>query len=145
MLALNLNDITRGAYEEVVIRTCKSIIANPYYTLGEFVSSVSDEELDVLTTYVENLMNCKEGDASLPSHALHSEFKTIATLAMMLASAEGTSVLNEAVCNEIISTLAVTLSLEELARAGNIILNRESLTFFEDHLIARKVDDALDA
>lgn len=141
MISINLTQLqTNTDLSPVVIKTCKQIITNPYYTLGEFCEELTNDELDNLITHTELLVNCKKGDPSNPEHPLHGSIKTIGLLAIMLAEAEGTTDIDEQVSKEIIDTLTVMLSLEALCRDELIILHHNLITFFEDHEIAKKTN-----
>jgi hypothetical protein len=96
-----------------------TLMDNPYETIGNFMSSLTNEDLKSLLNISEDVEDDKFGNLILISE--------------MLAGAEGAepSHTDEDVTNRV-SQFVVFLTIESLARKGLVKLYRENMSFGED-------------
>jgi hypothetical protein len=118
--------VTDPLTSELVKRTARKLMSNPYLTLGQFFEGLSDHELTELSFSVELAM---DGD--------DDEGVDIMLLSEMLARAEGCEPQCFHESHENMNFFITLITLAILARKGFVELFYDKLTFGHD------VDDTI--
>lgn len=97
----------------------KDMMNNPYITIGKFVQSLSDGD-------IQSLLNSIEDD-------YHNQYEDMIILTEMLANGEGCDESQgEEEMNDRISQMTMFLVIESLARKGMVKVYHENMSFHPD-------------
>lgn len=133
------NIISSSNHLAVTRLLAQRIVVNPYYTIGEFLKSLSDSDLDLLQEIAESAVEVDDG--SEPDDRIGD----LILIGQMLAEGEGTAYgmnLDDVVARS--NQLATFFALESLFRKGMIKLYRENISFGIDaghKIVAERIDD----
>ncbi len=107
-----------------LIDTFEYIKDKQYLTVGEFLVGLTDENLEVLLGYLNEM----EATPGQPTVAL----SRLTLLTMGLVIAEGSSMVTPDTIDEYVKTLVAMITLEAMFRDGEIHLFRDRLAFVCD-------------
>jgi hypothetical protein len=120
VITVNLEQVLRAKdFLSVTRLLAATLMDNPYETIGNFMSNLTNEDLKSLRNISEDVDDDKFGNLILISE--------------MLANAEGAepSHTDQDVANRV-SQFVMFVTLESLARKGIVKLYRENMSFGED-------------
>lgn len=121
---LNFNKIIEDRNMLSVTRLLASSLLNkPYMAVGDFIKSLSDDDLDVLLDTAELM---EQNDDKAP----HTEELVLIT--EMLVRAEGLTTPDSDVLVNRINALCTFLACEGLSRKGLVKLHHQNMSFGED-------------
>lgn len=115
------------------------MLTNPYFTVGEFLKSLSTSDLELLQDVAECAIQPDDGSE------MDDRIGDLILIAQMLAEGEGTAYgmnIDEVFARS--NQFATFLSLESLFRKGLIKLHRENISFGADaghKIVAERIDD----
>lgn len=115
------------SYSSCTKLLASNLINNPYLTPGEFITSLSNYELEWLLESVEKLKEENEG--------LYDEDEDVDELiliTLMLSQAEGIEVIDEDQLFNSVKMFAIMLIGTQLSREGLVKLYPEKFSFGED-------------
>lgn len=125
-LQINLDAVIRSEFPAVIRRTAKTLQEVPYLTVGQFLQSLSDDEIEEIESFVDVSMCVSDEDDDIPF-----EMESLVLLTEMLATAEGVSIEQPDVTR--INALVVLLTLERLKRKGRVVLYYDKMTLGSDN------------
>ena len=129
---VNLDEVIKNKDSLAVTRLLAADLkARPYLPVGEFLSSLSDDDLQMLVK------------GSEPDEKGEVKFDDLLLIAMMLNNAEGLPPIEESEeARELLGKLITFLAVESLARKKMIRVYRENMSFGDD-MDDRKVAEKL--
>ena len=129
---VNLDEVIKNKDSLAVTRLLAADLkARPYLPVGEFLSSLSDDDLQMLVK------------GSEPDEKGEVKFDDLLLIAMMLNNAEGLPPIEESEgARELLGKLITFLAVESLARKKMIRVYRENMSFGDD-MGDRKVAEKL--
>lgn len=125
---LNLNKIIEDREMLSVTRLlATTLLYKPYMSVGDFVKSLSDRDLDALQEIAEQ-METSEGDG----FDKISHLEEIVLITEMLVRAEGLYTPDVDVMTARVGAFCTFLACEGLARKGIVKLHHQNMSFGED-------------
>lgn len=118
-LQLQLSNISEHKeFLSITRMLAHDLMKNPYLIVGDFIQSISNEELDILVQICDDEQ--------------HPRLDEIMVIAEMLATGEGLEQANIDIITERVNQLNMFLILESLKRKELIRLNYQNMSFGED-------------
>lgn len=134
-LVLNIDNIIKQKDILGVIKGAALDLKNhSYLSIGDFLRNISDEDLEILSNYCNNIFENKHHP---------DEVSSIALLATILLTGEGLEV-NEETVEEAIDATIMYITLEGLARKDLVEIYRENFTLdpvYKELIVAKRKED----
>ena len=131
-LVLNIDNIIKQKDILDVIKGAALDLKNhSYLSIGDFLRNISDEDLEILSNYCNNIFENKHHP---------DEVSSIALLATILLTGEGLEV-NEETVEEAIDATIMYITLEGLARKDLVEIYRENFTLdpvYKELIVAKR-------
>lgn len=127
---LNLQKIIEDRRMLSVTRLLASTLLNrPYMTVGEFISSLSDNDLTQLMDIADGLEQEQEGDQDFNKVA---HLEELVLITEMLVRAEGLITTDAEALTHRVGAFTTFLACESLSRKGIVKLHHQNMSFGED-------------
>ncbi len=127
---LNLQKIVAQREMLSVTRLLAATLLNtPYMTVGEFVSSLSDSDLEQLMDVADGLEREEEGDQDFNKVA---HLEELILITEMLVRAEGLITTDANALTHRVNAFSTFLACEGLSRKGIVKLHHQNMSFGED-------------
>lgn len=138
---LNLQKIIEDRNMLSVTRLLAATLLNtPYMTVGEFVSSLSDPDLQQLMEIADGMEREEEGDQDFDKV---NHLEELVLITEMLVRAEGLITTNAEDLTNRVGAFSMFLACEGLSRKGIIKLHHNNMSFGEDmgqKILVEKID-----
>lgn len=134
-LVLNIDNIIKQKDIPNVIKgAALDLKYHTYLSIGDFLKKISDEDLEILSDYCDNIFENKYHP---------EEVSNIALLATILLTGEGLEANEETVAEAIDATI-MFITLEGLARKDLVEVYRENFTLdpiYKELIVAKRKED----
>lgn len=136
--------LTAPTISGVVKRVATTVSGNPYITVGNFLQSLSADDLDYLVECCDTVMTHTSGEDEVPSDEAQEALQTITLITSLLLAAESTILLTPDVITEHANHTMMFVALEHLSRTGQVNITYDNLAYGDndDLPIAQKVVNA---